>query len=107
MCIMFSPATESLLCINCFRDLTLPDMRAQCLDLDTAYAQKCDRLHVGLKSVGVLEAKIKDETTVYHNHLKELHINAMREESTVHVFSKILQGVVSQTEEKLIEDVKQ
>lgn len=102
---MFSPANESLLCINCFRDLP-PDIRAQCLDLDTAYQQKCDRLQRGLKAVGELEVIIKDEVSAYRALLKELHINAMREESTIHVFSKILQGVVTQTEEKLIETVK-
>lgn len=105
MCIMFSPANESLLCINCFRDLP-PDIRAQCLDLDTAYQQKCDRLQRGLKAVGELEVIIKDEMSAYRSLLKELHINAMREESTIHVFSKILQGVVTQTEDKLIETVK-
>ena len=105
MCIMFSPANESLLCINCFRDLP-PDIRAQCLDLDTAYQQKCERLQRGLKAVGELEVIIKDEVSGYRALLKELHINAMREESTIHVFSKILQGVVSQTEERLIETVK-
>lgn len=102
---MFSPANESLLCINCFRDLP-PDIRAQCLDLDTAYQQKCDRLHRGLKAVGELEVIIKDEMSAYRSLLKELHINAMREESTIQVFSKILQGIVTQTENKLIETVK-
>ncbi len=102
---MFSPANESLLCINCFRDLP-PDIRAQCLDLDTAYQHKCERLQRGLKAVGELEVIIKDEVSAYRALLKELHINAMREESTIHVFSKILQGVVSQTEERLIESVK-
>jgi dUTPase len=56
--------------------------------------------------VGELEVIIKDEVSAYRALLKELHINAMREESTIHVFSKILQGVVTQTEEKLIETVK-
>ena len=102
---MFSPANESLLCINCFRDLP-PDIRAQCLDLDSAYTQKVERLEKGLKAVGELEITIKDEATAYKDLLKELHINAMREESTVHVFSKILQGVITQTEEKLIESLK-
>jgi len=105
VCIMFSPANESLLCINCFRDLP-PDIRAQCLDLDSAYTQKVERLEKGLKAVGELEITIKDEATAYKDLLKELHINAMREESTVHVFSKILQGVITQTEEKLIESLK-
>ena len=102
---MFSPATESLLCINCFRDLAT-DVRAQCLDLDTAYTQKCDKIQKGLKSVGDLEMKIKDEVSAYQALLKELHRNAMREESTVHVFSKILQGAITQTEEILIEAIK-
>lgn len=105
VCIMFSPATESLLCINCFRDLG-PDSRAQCLDLDTAYSQKCERLHKRLAVVSKLELEIKEEATSHRTLLKELHINAMREESTVHVFSKILQGAVTQTEEILIEAVK-
>lgn len=102
---MFSPANESLLCISCFRDLP-PDIRAQCLDLDTAYTQKVERLEKGLKAVGELEVTIKDEAMAYKDLLKELHINAMREESTVHVFSKILQGVITQTEEKLIDSLK-
>ena len=78
----------------------------QCLDLDSAYQQKCDKLQRGLKAVGELEVTIKDEAGAYRSLLKELQINAMREESTIHVFSKILQGVVSSTEEKLIEAVK-
>ena len=102
---MFSPTTESLLCINCFRDLA-PDVRAQCLDLDTAYSQKCDLLHKGLKKFGELEMKIKEEQSAHQDTLKELHRNAMREDSTIQVFSKILQGAVSQTEEILIEAVK-
>jgi dUTPase len=74
--------------------------------LDTAYQQKIERLHRGLKAVSELEVTIKDEATVYRGLLKELHMNAMREESTVHVFSKILQGVVTQTEEHLIDAIK-
>ena len=50
--------------------------------------------------------KIKDEVSAYQALLKELHRNAMREESTVHVFSKILQGAITQTEEILIEAIK-
>ena len=102
---MFSPANESLLCINCFRDLP-PDIRAQCLDLDTAYQQKCERLQRGLKAVSELEVTIKDEAGAYRALMKELQINAMREESTIHVFSKILHGAIISTEEKLIENVK-
>ena len=102
---MFSPANESLLCINCFRDLP-PDIRAQCLDLDTAYSQKCERLQKGLKAVGKLEVTIQNEASTYCGLLKELHINAMREESTIHVFGKILHGVIIETEERLIEAVK-
>lgn len=78
----------------------------QCLDLDTAYEQKCERLQRGLKAVSELEVTIKDEAGAYRSLLKELQINAMREESTIHVFSKILQGVITATEDKLIEAVK-
>lgn len=47
---MFSPLQNNMLCVNCFRDLP-GDVRAQCVDIDTAHAQASKRLERGQNAI--------------------------------------------------------
>lgn len=47
---MFSQHQNAMLCMNCFRDLP-GDVRAQCVDIDTAHSQASKRLERGQNAI--------------------------------------------------------
>lgn len=55
---MFSALQNAMLCVNCFRDLP-GDVRAQCVDIDTAHAQASKRLERGQNAIMDLQVKIQ------------------------------------------------
>lgn len=53
---MFSPLQNNMLCVNCFRDLP-NEIRAQCVDIDTAHSQAAKRLERGQNAIMDLQVK--------------------------------------------------
>lgn len=54
---MYSPLQHIMLCVNCFRD-TPNEIRAQCLDIDTAHAQAAKRLERGQNAIMDLQVLV-------------------------------------------------
>lgn len=82
---MYSPAQHLMLCVNCFRDAA-GEVRAQCMDIDTAHAQAAKRLERAQSAVLDLQGSVRDGLIALKTLLDELRRNSDSEKRTVNGF---------------------
>ncbi|CAG0918948.1 unnamed protein product [Notodromas monacha] len=102
--IMFSTATKSMLCINCFRDTAI-DARLHCVDLDTAYTQGCKKLERARTSLLELQNSLRDGVILFRALLEELKRNMETEKSSILSTCQSLEETIQQTQEALLQEV--
>ncbi|KAG8505545.1 RING finger protein 207 [Galemys pyrenaicus] len=109
--IMFSTDKKSLLCIRCFGDMQ-GESRAQCVDLESAYVQGCERLEQAVLDVKALQTATREAIGLLRARVEEVRRSAAEEEAAIHTLfgsmqdqlaerkALLLQAVQSQYEEK-------
>jgi hypothetical protein len=60
---MYSSLQNAMLCVNCFRDLP-NEIRAQCVDIDTAHTQAAKRLERG--QTAIMDLQVNPRNTQFH-----------------------------------------
>ncbi|NWJ02194.1 RN207 protein, partial [Crypturellus undulatus] len=80
--IMFSTEKKSMLCICCFRDMQ-GESRAHCIDLETAYAQGCEKLDQAVMAVKELQTATREAIVLLKAMIEEVRSSACDEEAAI------------------------
>ncbi|KAI4454331.1 hypothetical protein MML48_9g00007697 [Holotrichia oblita] len=103
--IMYSPLQHIMLCVNCFRD-TPNEIRAQCLDIDTAHAQAAKRLERGQNAIMDLQTSVRDGILALKGLMDELRRNMDAEKHTINTFCQGMQEAMAKTHAAMIMEVQ-
>ncbi|KAK5638898.1 hypothetical protein RI129_013193 [Pyrocoelia pectoralis] len=103
--IMYSPLQNSMLCVNCFRD-TPNEVRAQCLDIETAYSQATKRLERGQNAIMDLQSSVRDGIIALKGLMDELRRNMDGEKHTINSFCQGMQEAIAKTHAAMIMEVQ-
>uniref|UniRef100_A0A6P7GI09 RING finger protein 207-like n=1 Tax=Diabrotica virgifera virgifera TaxID=50390 RepID=A0A6P7GI09_DIAVI len=103
--IMFSPLQNTMLCVNCFRDLP-NEMRTQCVDIDTAHAQAAKRLERGQNAIMDLQTSVRDGIIALKGLMDELRRNMDSEKHTINTFCHGMQEAMAKTHATMIMEVQ-
>lgn len=103
--IMFSPLQNAMLCVNCFRELP-NEMRAQCVDIDTAHAQAAKRLERGQNAIMDLQTSVRDGIIALKGLMDELRRNMDSEKHTINTFCQGMQEAMAKTHATMIMEVQ-
>lgn len=102
---MYSPVQHSMLCVNCFRD-TPSEIRAQCVDMETAHAQAVKRLERGQAVILDLQSSVRDGLIALKGLLDELRRNMESEKHTINTFCHGMQEAMAKTHAAMIMEVQ-
>lgn len=102
---MYSPLQHSMLCVNCFRDQP-NEIRAQCVDIDTAHAQAAKRLERGQNAIMDLQTSVRDGIISLKNLTDELRRNMDAEKHTINSFCQGMQEAMAKTHAAMIMEVQ-
>lgn len=102
---MYSPAQNLMLCVNCFRDLP-NDLRAQCVDIDTAHTQAAKRLERGQNAIMDLQTSVRDGIIALKGLMDELRRNMDSEKHTINTFCQGMQEAMAKTHAAMIMEVQ-
>lgn len=102
---MYSPLQHSMLCVNCFRDQP-NEIRAQCVDIDTAHAQAAKRLERGQNAIMDLQTSVRDGIISLKNLMDELRRNMDSEKHTINSFCQGMQEAMAKTHAAMIMEVQ-
>ncbi|KAK4878645.1 hypothetical protein RN001_011151 [Aquatica leii] len=103
--IMYSPLQHTMLCVNCFRD-TPNEIRAQCLDIETAYTQAIKRLERGQNAIMDLQSSVRDGIIALKGLMDELRRNMDTEKHTINSFCQGMQEAIAKTHAAMIMEVQ-
>ncbi|XP_072382333.1 RING finger protein 207-like isoform X1 [Diabrotica undecimpunctata] len=103
--IMFSPLQNTMLCVNCFRDLP-NEIRTQCVDIDTAHAQAAKRLERGQNAIMDLQTSVRDGIIALKGLMDELRRNMDSEKHTINTFCHGMQEAMAKTHATMIMEVQ-
>ncbi|KAF5303306.1 hypothetical protein FQA39_LY10045 [Lamprigera yunnana] len=103
--IMYSPLQHTMLCVNCFRD-TPNEIRAQCLDIETAYTQCTKRLERGQNAIMDLQSSVRDGIIALKGLMDELRRNMDTEKHTINSFCQGMQEAIAKTHAAMIMEVQ-
>ncbi|KAL1501591.1 hypothetical protein ABEB36_006888 [Hypothenemus hampei] len=103
--IMYSPMQNTMLCVNCFRDLP-NEIRTQCLDIDTAHGQAAKRLERGQNAIMDLQTSVRDGIIALKGLMDELRRNMDAEKHTINTFCQGMQEAMSKTHATMIMEVQ-
>lgn len=94
-----------MLCVNCFRDQP-NEIRAQCVDIDTAHAQAAKRLERGQNAIMDLQTSVRDGIISLKNLMDELRRNMDGEKHTINSFCQGMQEAMAKTHAAMIMEVQ-
>lgn len=94
-----------MLCVNCFRDLP-NDLRAQCVDIDTAHTQAAKRLERGQNAIMDLQTSVRDGIIALKGLMDELRRNMDSEKHTINAFCQGMQEAMAKTHAAMIMEVQ-
>ncbi|XP_063929985.1 RING finger protein 207-like isoform X2 [Zophobas morio] len=103
--IMYSALQNSMLCVNCFRDLP-NEIRAQCVDIDTAHIQAAKRLERGQNAIMDLQTSVRDGIIALKGLMDELRRNMDSEKHTINTFCQGMQEAMAKTHAAMIMEVQ-
>ncbi|EFA04936.1 RING finger protein 207 isoform X1 [Tribolium castaneum] len=103
--IMYSPLQNNMLCVNCFRDLP-NEIRAQCVDIDTAHSQAAKRLERGQNAIMDLQTSVRDGIIALKSMMDELRRNMDSEKHTINTFCQGMQEAMAKTHAAMIMEVQ-
>ncbi|XP_057654529.1 RING finger protein 207-like isoform X1 [Diorhabda carinulata] len=103
--IMFSPLQNTMLCVNCFRDLP-NEIRTQCVDIDTAHTQAAKRLERGQNAIMDLQTSVRDGIIALKGLMDELRRNMDSEKHTINTFCHGMQEAMAKTHATMIMEVQ-
>ncbi|CAH1772425.1 unnamed protein product [Owenia fusiformis] len=102
--IMFSTETKEMLCINCFRDTSVSS-RANCIDLESAYNEGCEKLDHEVLAMKELQNAVQDAIVLVKVLLDEIEQNADTEKSAINELYDKIQEKVAATRKTLLQQV--
>lgn len=94
-----------MLCVNCFRDQP-NEIRAQCVDIDTAHAQAAKRLERGQNAIMDLQTSVRDGIISLKGLMDELRRNMDAEKHTINSFCQGMQEAMAKTHAAMIMEVQ-
>lgn len=103
--IMYSPLQHMMLCMNCFKDVH-PEMRSQCIDMDTAHSQAIKRLERGQNAIMDLQSSVRDGLIALKGLLDDLRRNMDAETGRVNAFCQGMQEAMAKTHATMIMEVQ-
>ncbi|XP_030747580.1 RING finger protein 207-like isoform X2 [Sitophilus oryzae] len=103
--IMYSPLQNTMLCVNCFRDLP-NEIRSQCVDIDTAHGQASKKLERGQNAIMDLQTSVRDGIIALKGLMDELRRNMDAEKHTINTFCQGMQEAMSKTHAAMIMEVQ-
>ncbi|XP_022901085.1 RING finger protein 207-like [Onthophagus taurus] len=103
--IMYSPLQNTMLCVNCFRD-TPPEVRSQCLDIDTAHLQSTKHLSRAQNAITDLQTSVRDSILALKSLMDELRRNMDSEKHTINTFCQGMQEAMAKTHAAMIMEVQ-
>ncbi|XP_017771086.1 PREDICTED: RING finger protein 207-like [Nicrophorus vespilloides] len=102
---MYSPMQNAMLCVNCFRD-TPNEVRAQCVDIETAHTQAAKRLERGQNAIMDLQTSVRDGIIALKGLMDELRKNMDAEKHTINTFCQGMQEAMAKTHAAMIMEVQ-
>ncbi|XP_018333794.1 RING finger protein 207-like isoform X2 [Agrilus planipennis] len=103
--IMYSSMQNAMLCVNCFRD-TPNEIRAQCVDIETAYSQASKKLERGQSALMDLQNSVRDGIIALKGLMDELRRNMDSEKHTINSFCQGMQEAIAKTHAAMIMEVQ-
>ncbi|XP_076257064.1 RING finger protein 207-like isoform X2 [Rhynchophorus ferrugineus] len=103
--IMYSQLQNTMLCVNCFRDLP-NEIRTQCVDIDTAHGQAAKKLERGQNAIMDLQTSVRDGIIALKGLMDELRRNMDTEKHTINTFCQGMQEAMSKTHAAMIMEVQ-
>ncbi|NWY00514.1 RN207 protein, partial [Nothoprocta ornata] len=103
--IMFSTEKKSMLCICCFRDMQ-GESRAHCIDLETAYAQGCEKLDQAVMAVKELQTATREAIVLLKAMIEEVRSSACDEEAAISSLCSSMQETLAERRQALLRAVR-
>ncbi|KAM8796425.1 RING finger protein 207 [Eudromia elegans] len=103
--IMFSTEKKSMLCICCFRDMQ-GESRAHCIDLETAYAQGCEKLDQAVMAVKELQTATREAIVLLKAMIEEVRSSAGDEEAAISSLCSSMQDALAERRQALLRAVR-
>ncbi|NWX94471.1 RN207 protein, partial [Nothoprocta pentlandii] len=103
--IMFSTEKKSMLCICCFRDMQ-GESRAHCIDLETAYAQGCEKLDQAVMAVKELQTATREAIVLLKAMIEEVRSSACDEEAAISSLCSSMQETLAERRHALLRAVR-
>ncbi|XP_072040291.1 RING finger protein 207-like isoform X1 [Amphiura filiformis] len=103
--IMFSVDKSKLLCIKCFRDIDKED-RADCVDLETAYTQGCQKLQERSNTIQELQSSVHNAIILFQALTQEVKTNAEEERKAIGALYSLIEEKIRETKADLLREVE-